>query len=225
LYHHAELARALRNLFRSRVPVREADKDIHTKLMASYKETPQWWYMVVLAISFTMACCACTLWATSMPVWGIVFALVLCFCLQVPIGIILAMTNVEVTLNVIAEFIGGYVLSGKPIANMMFKAFGYITCAQSIQFTAGLKMAHYCKIPPRLTFAIQIWATILAAFVSIGVNQWQLTHIDNVCAIDQPDRFSCPGEPIPSACLTRLSKTCFVPASNEPSTMLTAQYD
>ncbi|GJN69915.1 hypothetical protein PLICBS_003967 [Purpureocillium lilacinum] len=193
LYHHVELTRALKNLFRSRVPVREADKDIHTRLMTSYKETPHWWYMVVLAISFTMACCACTLWDTSMPVWGIVFALVLCFCLQVPIGIILAMTNVEVTLNVIAEFIGGFVLSGKPIANMMFKAFGYITCAQSIQFTAGLKMAHYCKIPPRLTFAIQIWATILAAFVSIGVNQWQLTHIDNVCAIDQPDRFSCPG--------------------------------
>ncbi|KAL3952514.1 hypothetical protein ACCO45_012457 [Purpureocillium lilacinum] len=199
LYHHVEITRALKNLFRSRVPVREADKDIHSRLMTSYKETPQWWYMVVLAISFTMACCACTLWDTSMPVWGIVFALILCFCLQVPIGIILAMTNVEVTLNVIAEFVGGYVLSGKPIANMMFKAFGYITCAQSIQFTAGLKMAHYCKIPPRLTFAIQIWATILAAFVSIGVNQWQLTHIDNVCAIDQPDRFSCPATVIMGA--------------------------
>ncbi|UNI15438.1 hypothetical protein JDV02_001972 [Purpureocillium takamizusanense] len=41
-------------------------------------------------------------------------------------------------------------------------------------------MAHYCKIPPQLTFAIQIWATVLAAFVSLGVNQWQLTHIDGV---------------------------------------------
>ncbi|KAJ6443632.1 small oligopeptide transporter, OPT family [Purpureocillium lavendulum] len=193
LYNHRDIARAFKNLLPFRSKTRQAEGDIHNRLMKRYNEAPHWWYMVILAVSFAMACCACTVWDTSMPVWGIVFALAMCFCLQVPIGIILAMTNVEVTLNVIAEFIGGYVLSGKPIANMMFKAFGYITCAQSIQFSAGLKMAHYCKIPPRLTFAIQTWATILGAFVSIGVNQWQLTHIKNVCAVDQEDRFSCPG--------------------------------
>ncbi|KAK5996142.1 Sexual differentiation process protein isp4 [Cladobotryum mycophilum] len=193
LYNRREIVKGFKNIFNFRQSAFEAEKDVHNRLMREYKEAPEWWYLIMLAISFVMSCLACTLWDTSMPIWGVVFAIVLCFVIQVPVGIILASSNTEVTLNVIAEFIGGYALSGKPVANMLFKAYGYIACAQSIQFCADLKLAHYAKIPPRLTFAVQTWATIVAAFVSIGVNQWQLLNIKDVCSQDQPDKFTCPG--------------------------------
>ncbi|PNY26829.1 Glutathione transporter 1 [Tolypocladium capitatum] len=193
LYNRREIIRGFKSILDFRKSAYENEMDVHNRLMREYKEAPEWWYLALLAVSFVMSCCCCALWDTSMPIWGLVFAIVLCFLIQVPVGIMLAVSNAEVTLNVIAEFIGGYALSGKPIANMMFKAYGYIACAQSIQFSADLKLAHYCKIPPRLTFAAQTWATIIGAFVSIGVNQWQLNNIEDVCSANQPDKFSCPG--------------------------------
>ncbi|KND87135.1 Glutathione transporter 1 [Tolypocladium ophioglossoides CBS 100239] len=193
LYNRGEVVRGFSSILNPRKSAYQNEKDIHNRLMRVYKEAPEWWYLALLAVSFVMACCCCALWDTSMPIWGVVLAIVLCFFIQVPVGLILAISNAEVTLNVIAEFIGGYAMSGKPVANMMFKAYGYIACIQSIQFSSDLKLAHYCKISPRLTFAVQVWATIIGAFVSIGVNQWQLVNIKDVCTADQPDKFSCPG--------------------------------
>lgn len=41
---------------------------------------------------------------------------------MVPCGIIQGITNVDANqLNVLAEFIGGYMFNGKPLANMIFK--------------------------------------------------------------------------------------------------------
>ena len=64
---------------------------------------------------------------------------------------------------------------------MIFKSYGYIASAQSIQFVADLKLGHYMKIPPRTMFAAQTVATIIAAFVSIGVNAWQMNNIEGIC--------------------------------------------
>jgi hypothetical protein len=40
-----------------------------------------------------------------------------------------SMTGIEVTLNVLAEFIGGSWASGNALAMNFFKSFGYVTCA------------------------------------------------------------------------------------------------
>lgn len=44
----------------------------------------------------------------------------------IPIGIIKAMTGIEVTLNVLAEFIGGMWVEGNALAMNFFKSFGYV---------------------------------------------------------------------------------------------------
>ena len=67
--------------------------------------------------------------------------------LTVPIGIIQAITNQQVGLNVITELIIGYALPGRPVAMMMFKTWGYITMYQALQFTSDFKLGHYMKIP------------------------------------------------------------------------------
>ncbi|KAK8014368.1 hypothetical protein PG990_007664 [Apiospora arundinis] len=55
-----------------------------------------------------------------------------------------------------------------------------------------LKLAHYMKIPPKVTFWCQVMATIWAAFVQIAVMNWTLGNIPNVCANNQKDHFTCP---------------------------------
>ena len=59
----------------------------------------------------------------------------------IPVGIIQAITNQQLGLNVITELIIGYALPGKPIAMMMFKTWGYITMVQALTFTQDFSSA------------------------------------------------------------------------------------
>ncbi|KAJ4387494.1 hypothetical protein N0V93_008086 [Gnomoniopsis smithogilvyi] len=172
---------------------RDSFDDVHNRLMREYKDCPESWYLALLAISFILACVSTLYYPTGFPVWGIFLAIAFSLTLQVPLGMIMAMTNNEITLNVVAELIAGYTMAGKPIANMIFKMFGYVATAQSIQFCADLKLAHYSKIPPRLVFMAQVWATIWGSLTSIGVNDWQLSNIENVCTSAAADHMTCPG--------------------------------
>ena len=84
--------------------------------------------------------------------WGLVLALLVPAIYVLPSGYIYALTAQIVTINLISEMIPGYLLKGKPIANMLFKTFS-IQCLQSaLYFVQDLKLGHYMKIPPRVTF-------------------------------------------------------------------------
>lgn len=43
------------------------------------------------------------------------------------------------------------------------------------------QLAHYMKVPPRVTFMCQVVATIWASIVQIAVMNWTLGNIDEVC--------------------------------------------
>lgn len=98
------------------------------------------------------------------------------FVYIIPIGMIQAITNQQVGLNVITELIIGYALPGRPVAMMMFKTWGYITMAQALTFTSDFKLGHYMKIPPRPMFWGQVVATIIAGTVQLGYVQSSSHH-------------------------------------------------
>lgn len=52
---------------------------------------------------------------------GPFFALAIAGIMLVPIGMIHALTNISVGLNVLTEFIVGYLVPGRPIAMMLLK--------------------------------------------------------------------------------------------------------
>ncbi|KAI8677440.1 hypothetical protein LRP88_09531 [Fusarium phalaenopsidis] len=170
----------------------EEFKDVHNRLMAVYPECPHWWYLIILILAFVMACVSVTVWPTDMPVWGIFLALIFTAILQIPLGILTAITNIQISTAFLAMVIGGYVLEGRAIPNMIFKMFSFMSTHQSVNFLSDLKLAHYAKIPPRWAFAAQVWATVLAGFVALGVNHWVLRNVEDVCSERQKDRFTCP---------------------------------
>jgi len=63
-------------------------------------------------------------------------------------------------LNVITEYIMGVILPGKPIANVCFKTYGYMSMSQAISFLSDFKLGHYMKIPPRSMFIVQVCQAI-----------------------------------------------------------------
>ncbi|EGN97372.1 hypothetical protein SERLA73DRAFT_75065 [Serpula lacrymans var. lacrymans S7.3] len=166
--------------------------DIHARLMSKYRQVPEWWYMIIFVIMFVIGVIAIEVWHTEFPVWAFVLSLFIAFFYVIPIGMIQAITNQQVGLNVITELIVGYALPGRPIAMMMFKTWGYITMYQALTFTSDFKLGHYMKIPPRTMFWGQVVATLIAGTVQLGVQAWMFTNIEDMCSTTQKDGFICP---------------------------------
>lgn len=131
-------------------------------------------------------------WPTNFPVWAYIICMLLPVIWLIPIGLIQAITNIQLGLNVLTEFIIGYMVPGRPIAMMMFKNYGYISMSQALYFAQDLKLGHYMKVPPRVMFASQLVASIWSAIVQVVVLNWALGHIPDVCASDQPNNYTCP---------------------------------
>ncbi|KAK8134922.1 hypothetical protein PG984_006934 [Apiospora sp. TS-2023a] len=197
LYHRHEIMMGFRNLFRSfRQEINEDEghyQDVHNRLMASYADIPEWWNMLVLSCAIAFGCTAIGAWETFSSPGVVFYGLALCALFIIPIGIIKAMTGVEVTLNVIAEFIGGSWVQGNALAMNYFKSFGYVTVLHAIFFTNDLKIAHYAKLPPRQTFAAQVMGILISTVICVAVLNFQMKQIPDVCTPGAPYRFTCPG--------------------------------
>lgn len=140
-------------------------KDPHSRMMAKYKETPDWWFLVILVLSIVFGILCVKLYPANTPVWGIFFTVGINFVFLIPLTLIYAVTGFSFGLNVLVELIVGYALSGNGDALMTLKALGYNIDGQAENFISDQKMAHYAKIPPRTIFRGQIISTILQSLL------------------------------------------------------------
>jgi OPT family small oligopeptide transporter len=186
------------------------EEDVHGRLMARYKTVPLWWYAGVFLAMMALGFGVVLGWPTHMSWWSFIIALVIAAVWFVPIGIVKASTNIDIGLNVITEFIIGYMQPGRPMAMMLFKTFGYITMYQGMYFSQDLKIGkpfimpfpsihytntpsgHYMKIPPRVSFMAQMIACLWSSLVQIATMNWALGAIKDVCSADQVNHYSCP---------------------------------
>ncbi|KAH0727279.1 hypothetical protein KY284_003144 [Solanum tuberosum] len=100
-------------------------------------------------------------------------------------------------LNIITEYVMGIILPGRPIANVCFKVYGYMSMSQAVSFLSDFKLGHYMKIPPRSMFLVQFLGTIISGTINISVAWWLLNSIENICQDDllPPDSpWTCPGD-------------------------------
>ncbi|KAL3473367.1 OPT oligopeptide transporter protein-domain-containing protein [Aspergillus californicus] len=170
----------------------QEEEDVHGRLMARFKPVPMWWYASITLIMMGMALGVTQGYETHLTWWAFFVALIMAWVWFVPCGIIQASTNIQIGLNVLTEFVIGYMQPGKPMAMMLFKTYGYISMYQGLFFCQDMKLGHYMKIPPRVTFAAQMIACLWSSIVQICVMNWALGTIPNVCSEDQVNRYTCP---------------------------------
>ncbi|KAI2628471.1 OPT family small oligopeptide transporter [Hypoxylon sp. NC1633] len=174
---------------------RNQEPDIHLKLMKKYNEAPEWWYLVLLALSLALGIATVEGYDSQLPWWGFFISVILAMLFVIPTCMIIAISNIQLSLNVISPFLAGLIFPGRPIAVMVFKVFSTITLGQAQTYgiqSSDLKLAHYMKVPPRVTFWCQVVASIWAVFVQIAVMNWTLGVIPDVCSSSQPSHFTCP---------------------------------
>lgn len=113
--------------------------DIHMKLMKKYKEAPAWWYMSLfvtvrleppnppvplreanpLPQMLGLGLYTVLAYPTKLTWWAFLLAVAISYGFSLPIGIIEAVTNNQIGLNVLTEFIFGYIQPGRPLALML----------------------------------------------------------------------------------------------------------
>ncbi|XP_031492256.1 oligopeptide transporter 3 [Nymphaea colorata] len=191
LFHGSDIWR------QSKTAIYKAKMDIHARLMKNYKEVPQWWFLVLLIGSIVLSLMMSFIWKdeVQLPWWAMLFAFALAFIVTLPIGVIQATTNQQPGYDVIAQFMIGYILPGKPIANLLFKIYGRISTVHALSFLSDLKLGHYMKIPPRCMYTAQLAGTLIAGIVNLAVAWWMLESVDNICDVQalHPDSpWTCP---------------------------------
>ncbi|KAK6984853.1 OPT-domain-containing protein [Favolaschia claudopus] len=175
LYHRHEIAHGFKSIL-SRKKTSEVHKDVHVRLMMAYTEVPEWQYLVILIAAIALGAAGIGAYPTETSPAVVLYGVFLAAIFVIP-----AITNVQITLNVLAELFGGLWFPGNAVAMNYFKSYGYVTTAHTLNFAQDLKLAHYMHIPPAEqvhTFWAQIYATIVSSFVCIAILNFQMTKID-----------------------------------------------
>ncbi|KAM0941683.1 putative oligopeptide transporter, OPT superfamily [Dioscorea sansibarensis] len=176
--------------------------DVHMRLMKrNYKAVPQWWFIILLLVVFGLSLFTCEGFGKQLqlPYWGIILACAIAFFFTLPVGVITATTNQTPGLNVVTEMVIGYIYPGKPLANVSFKTYGYISMIQALFLLQDLKLGHYMKIPPRSMFVAQLVGTIVTSSVYFGTSWWLLESIPNICNVallPESSPWTCPGSDV-----------------------------
>ncbi|KAL0933200.1 OPT oligopeptide transporter [Colletotrichum truncatum] len=162
-------------------------EDVHCRLMKRYKDAPLSWYMATFVSMLAVG-----IYPIHLPWYGLLLALGVCAIFFIPNGIIMAVTNQHSSIYLICQLICGAVFPGRPIANMVFVTYGYISSAQGIKFASDLKLGHYMKIPPRIMFSVQMVATVVSSLTQIGVLNWMFANVSGICTSEAVNGFTCP---------------------------------
>ncbi|CAG8787172.1 2541_t:CDS:2, partial [Cetraspora pellucida] len=76
----------------------------------------------------------------NLPWWALLLTVAIAIIMVLPIGIIQAISNWSIGLNVIVELVCGFLLPGNPIGNVYFKTYGYVSLFQCLLFVQDLKL-------------------------------------------------------------------------------------
>ncbi|CAK9177155.1 unnamed protein product [Ilex paraguariensis] len=163
----------------SKASVQDSFGDVHTRLMKkNYDPVPQWWFHTILIVTIIAS-------LLGSPIGN-------CF------GSVLHPSNwcdyrydkpdceifvQQPGLNVITELIIGYMYPGKPLANVAFKTYGYISMSQAITFLSDFKLV----------------GTLVASSVYFGTGWWLLTTVEFICnksKLPEGSPWTCPGDDV-----------------------------
>lgn len=163
----------------------------------NYKEVPLWWFLVILLLNIALIMFISVHYneTVQLPWWGVLLACAIAITFTPLIGVIAATTNQAPGLNIITEYVIGYIYPERPVANMCFKVYGYISMTQALTFISDFKLGHYMKIPPRSMFMAQVVGTLVAVVVYTGTAWWLMEEIPHLCdtaVLPSDSQWTCP---------------------------------
>ncbi|CAF5079358.1 unnamed protein product, partial [Rotaria sp. Silwood1] len=84
---------------RFRMTLSDKKNDIHAKLMSHYPQVSEWWYYIILFLSFILGLIYCYS-SPLLPGYIMIVAIIVNFIMMIPTGVIVAVTNMTFILGV-----------------------------------------------------------------------------------------------------------------------------
>ncbi|KAI0732699.1 OPT oligopeptide transporter [Fomitopsis betulina] len=141
--------------------------DAHWKKMKVYKQIPRWWYFAILIGAYGIAQATNYTGQSGLPWWALTILLFIGFIFCALYSTLAATIGFsEFTANGFFQMVTAYMVPGRPIANLYGGMYGAHPLQQGISFLQDLKLGQYCKLPPRVTFCMQMLGTVVGAILN-----------------------------------------------------------
>ncbi|CAI7582511.1 unnamed protein product [Penicillium discolor] len=140
--------------------------DPHYKLMVDYDEVPGSWYFLVFAVSWIVGLVCLYVMKSTLPWWGFIIATIFLIVFTVFFGAQYAITGFAFNLQPIFQMLAGYMMPGRPLANMYFTTYTYNGITQGQLLLRDLKLAQQNKLSPKATFVTQIIGCVMGALLN-----------------------------------------------------------
>lgn len=125
--------------------------------MSAYPDIPEWGYMMWLILFALFSILVTQFTPFYMPVSVTIFAILLGSVTTIPFGLIQAVSGTTFYLQVLTQFIIGYILPGEPAAVACFTSLCSNIVYQALLLTADLKLGHYMHIDPYSLVCCQVF--------------------------------------------------------------------
>jgi hypothetical protein len=150
----------------------EADKiDPHYRLMQAYDDSPSWWFGLLWIISALVGFITSRMAGANLEWWAFIIAIFISAFLLPFFAALHAMFGFVINVQPLIQMIGGYLLPGRPVANLYFATFGYQSLYQAKFMLRELKLGQYLHLAPKCTFTMQIIGTSIGCLMSYVMMQ------------------------------------------------------
>eukprot|EP01135_Chromosphaera_perkinsii_P006743 Nk52_evm2s571 gene=Nk52_evmTU2s571 len=99
----------------------------------------------------------------DMPWWAVIVSVLIAVAFILPIGIITGVTGNQLGLNILAEMMGGFMLSHNPVGAILVKVTGYMSMSHAITLVQNLKAGQYLQINYKHVLLVQAYGTVITA--------------------------------------------------------------
>lgn len=92
---------------------RKQEPDIHLRMMSKYREAPDLWYLGLFVISVALGLATILGYPSQLPWWAYFVSIIIALAFTIPCCMILGITNIQLSLNVISPYLAGFMIPGR----------------------------------------------------------------------------------------------------------------
>jgi hypothetical protein len=127
------------------------EEDIPLQAGAEDGDVPASWYIMTGVTMTAVGIFVVEIYEVHLPWYGLLIALGICTALFIPIGIIQAITSQQISLYLISQILCGFLFSGRPVANMVFTTYSYVSNSSLPLYTSNPNRS----LPPKASNSLQ----------------------------------------------------------------------
>lgn len=173
--------------------------DIHAYLRQRYPTVPWHWFLLLGIVGFSLAVPTLHSYHTDVPVWLLCITLASVAVLLLPVGIVAAITSVQIDIHMLFFEIAGFGSPGSPSAPLVTNVYGNGVITIALSCATAVKIGHYLKVQLRWVLVGQVVVRLLYHLVALGLLNIFFHNVTNMCrgadphsAVD-PIQFTCKG--------------------------------